>query len=146
MRNIIKTENLMRKRNANGKKRKDYLSVNPKEHSEPQEFKNGCGIITYDRKKISGVYFIYNKEGEITYIGISYSDCIKRIQYRKRMIKECDTYSIIKSDNLADIAIMEMYYIAMYNPILNMKDNNGESSISLFSHYPKPEDLKRIKI
>lgn len=73
---------------------------------------------------ISGVYRLYNFEGEIIYIGKSYN-LGSRIASSLKERRACGfDYAVI--DNKADTDIYEIYYIAKIQPILNKTSNTGE--------------------
>lgn len=73
---------------------------------------------------ISGVYRIYNFDGQIIYIGKSYN-LGSRIATSLKERKGCGfDYTVI--DNKADTDIYEIYYISKLQPVLNGTSNTGE--------------------
>lgn len=65
----------------------------------------------------SGVYFLYNENHELIYIGKS-NDLYTRIQTSAKA-RKAYYVSIILTNNEADTSILEVYYICKEKPILN---------------------------
>lgn len=77
--------------------------------------------IDMDYKKKYGVYFIYDSDGELIYIGKSISCLLTRAfqSARERMCLNFSKIELRECKNKSDVAIYESYYISLYKPKCN---------------------------
>lgn len=77
--------------------------------------------IDFNYRNKYGVYFIYNHENELVYIGKS-SNCLLTRAFESAKERECLNFSKIElreCKSKSDIAIYESYYISLYKPQFN---------------------------
>ncbi len=120
--------------------RYDPFSYDPSRHVEPPEYRAARNY------KEIGVYFLFNKDKKILYIGKSTS-CVRsrirdNITRNKKLLNKIYFFKVIKATSTADIAILEMYYINLLTPPYNIEGVGSNLTIQLFSSYPSLEDLK----
>lgn len=85
-----------------------------------------------------GIYFLYNDNDELIYIG-------KSQNLRTRILQSADIRGATKfcyayTDSLADMHLYEVYYISKYKPILN-KEFNSTDGLSIVMPGLKVSDL-----
>lgn len=75
----------------------------------------------YERDDLMGVYFIYDNQGELGYIGKSTSNLIQRSirSTSEKNLGDFTKIEIILIENASDCAIYEVYYITKYKPYKN---------------------------
>jgi len=120
------------------------FSYDPSKHIEPPEYQTIC------KPKELGVYFLFNKDKKLLYIGKSTS-CVRsrirsHIARNKKLANTIYFFKVIRSTSTADIPILEMYYINLLTPIYNIEGVGSNLTIQLFSSYPNLENLKFKKI
>lgn len=67
--------------------------------------------------KVPGIYFLYDKNKKLIYIGKSYNLRIRVEQ--SIMDKKAFYYKLLATENSCEANILEPYYIAIYSPELN---------------------------
>jgi hypothetical protein len=93
-------------------------------------------------KNKNGIYFLYNDNKELIYIGKSISDISYR-SFKSAIYRNAEYIKIYYPKTKADTSIYELYYINKFKPICN-KDSkeNDETTIEL----PELDCSKLIKI
>src|SRR5690606_3557240 len=90
--------------------KKSSIALKPKIHSEGEDCAN-----------MSGVYFIYDKDDNISYIGKSVTCVVKRSleSMTERCLYDFTRIEIKPTKNQSDVEIYEKYYIQKYKPYCN---------------------------
>jgi hypothetical protein len=95
-------------------------------------------------KYATGLYFLYNQEKELKYIGKSYDLCsrIKSSAYNKRAYY----FKYLETKHEADADVLEPYFVAQFKPFLNSEFNtNRVPTIKIKFAITEPE-MDFIKI
>lgn len=88
-------------------------------------------ICTYTHPNMNsdiGCYFIYDKTGELVYIGKSTNSLIQRA-CSSALQKTCGVFSkieLLEFSTKAETNIFEIYYISKYKPLLNIESNSND--------------------
>ncbi len=84
------------------------------------------GINTLNKR---GVYFIYDKDKEIAYIGKSNSSVLDRAMHStmERRLKDFSKIEIFLTDSEYDTDLHEINCIKTYKPYLNIADKDGDA-------------------
>lgn len=95
------------------------------------------------------VYFIYNHNDELIYIGKTNDVCerIKQHQNEKRFNESDVKYVDIELlSSLCDASVREIYYINKYKPILNNRDVfEGEITCTVINELPRQRIYRQTK-
>lgn len=91
-----------------------------------------------------GVYFLYNENKELVYIGKSASNLGTRIPSSLKE-REAHFFSYALTKTLADAHIYEMYYITLLKPPLNTDGRTGDSPTMILPELTKSTLMKAFE-